>query len=362
MSWRAALLGVILLLVIGAVIPITSDIKAQGTEGGLNLGVKENDGFSEDANYREHAPIRIDNDTDFDQQAEEEGWKGKGTSENPYVIEGYEIDGTNNGSCIYISHTTKYFAIRNCLLYNESRGRETNYRYDAGLHLSSVQNGKIVNNTILNNQGNGAFLKACDHITLAANNISSNNREGIKLAKSNMNRIKDNFISSNYNPITQVKTAASISLKSSNYNKFIGNIILESGVGLRIKSSNNNSVKKNIISNNSMIGMEIRSSGGNEIFKNKVSFNDGFGIEVQNSANNRIEDNDVSNNEICGIYIKGTSRSNIIKNNIGSVYSDVVRDDFDLWIKIFVAISVPGGLAVGYFGLMDWYQERSDKD
>ena len=47
-----------------------------------------------------HAPIRIDNNTDFDDQALAEGWEGYGNSTHPYIIEGYNI--TSNRSCIYI--------------------------------------------------------------------------------------------------------------------------------------------------------------------------------------------------------------------------------------------------------------------
>ncbi|MFO8109268.1 MAG: hypothetical protein R6U17_01905 [Thermoplasmata archaeon] len=42
--------------------------------------------------YTVRSPIRIDGDSDFASQAAQEGWPGDGSTENPYVIEGYEID------------------------------------------------------------------------------------------------------------------------------------------------------------------------------------------------------------------------------------------------------------------------------
>jgi ABC-type phosphate transport system substrate-binding protein len=56
--------------------------------------------------YTVHGTIRIDGDTDFATQAGIEGWSGDGSETNPYIIENYDINGTGNGTCIYIGNTT----------------------------------------------------------------------------------------------------------------------------------------------------------------------------------------------------------------------------------------------------------------
>jgi len=65
--------------------------------------------------YIPHDPINIQSDNDF---TEENGVsEGSGTKENPYIIEGWEIDGNEYG--IKIWHTTSHFIVRNCLLTAE---------------------------------------------------------------------------------------------------------------------------------------------------------------------------------------------------------------------------------------------------
>ncbi|MGC8913412.1 MAG: hypothetical protein ACP5LE_05740 [Thermoplasmata archaeon] len=40
-----------------------------------------------------HAPIHITGNADFATQAVNEGWPGNGLQTNPYIIDGYDIDG-----------------------------------------------------------------------------------------------------------------------------------------------------------------------------------------------------------------------------------------------------------------------------
>jgi len=92
---------------------------------------------------------------------------GFGTSSLPYVIEDLEIDGGGSGNCIWIGNSDVYFEIENCTIYNSGGGF-------GGISLSNVYNGKLINNTLSFNQGNGITIKECENITIGNNTINCN--------------------------------------------------------------------------------------------------------------------------------------------------------------------------------------------
>jgi len=98
---------------------------------------------------------------------------GDGTSSIPYVIEDLEIDGGGTGSCILIENSDVYFEIENCTVYN-SGGIYGN----AGISLSNVTNGQLINNTSSFNKDFGIAVKTCENITIG-NNTLNNNSAGI---------------------------------------------------------------------------------------------------------------------------------------------------------------------------------------
>lgn len=112
--------------------------------------------------YSSFEPIRIDDDIDFVNKAAEWNWPGNGAVENPFVIEGYDINGEGLGYCIYIGNTTYNFVVKNCFLHNAS-----------GLMLYNVQDGNIFNNTIKCNEY-GLNLDSSHNIMIVNNNISNN--------------------------------------------------------------------------------------------------------------------------------------------------------------------------------------------
>jgi len=102
---------------------------------------------------------------------------GNGTQSEPYVIEDLEIDGGGSGSCILIKNSDVYFEIENCTVYNSGGSP------DAGISLSNVTNGELINNTSSFNQGNGINIKTCENITIG-NNTINNNSHGIYIMDS----------------------------------------------------------------------------------------------------------------------------------------------------------------------------------
>ncbi len=183
--------------------------------------------YVEENDYTVREPIRIDGNSDFASQATAEGWPGDGSEGDPYVIEGYEIDGTGYGYGIYVGNTTVHFVVRGCYVHNAS-GVE--WKSDNGISTHKpIYNSGI----ILFNASNG----------LLGDNILFNNVRGIKLFDSSSNSIENNMISNN---------SSGISLTISHHNTIIHNEIngtsSRSG-GIYLQHSNDNTIKNNTISN-----------------------------------------------------------------------------------------------------------------
>ena len=95
--------------------------------------------------YIPHDPISINGDSDFNDTAVLEGWKGNGSLEAPFIIENLSIDcGGIPTHCIYIGNTRAHFVIRNCSLKNAA-----SY---SGITFDNTWNGVVCDNTIANNQ------------------------------------------------------------------------------------------------------------------------------------------------------------------------------------------------------------------
>ncbi|MFX1262735.1 MAG: hypothetical protein ACFFAZ_11650, partial [Promethearchaeota archaeon] len=91
-----------------------------------------------------HGPIAIDGDANFSDMALLEGWPGDGSPENPYIIDGLNIDlDGRRGSCISVSNTRVCFITSNCNL----TGAYQNYMdwiqsQGAGINLENVTGGE----------------------------------------------------------------------------------------------------------------------------------------------------------------------------------------------------------------------------
>ncbi len=209
------MIAISLMLVISAVIPVN-------TSGDPD----------EDDGYTVRDPIRIDGNDDFAAQAADEGWPGDGSEGNPYVIEGYEIDGSGHGYGIYVGNTTAYFVIKDCYIHNVSGGYASIYFSDQGIMLYSVQNGEIYGN-IFYGVGRGIELRKSQSNIIYNNTITVDyDRWGIYLTSSNHNVISNNTIQGQS---TDRAGLAGITLILSNHNRIIENDISNFKIGIHIE-------------------------------------------------------------------------------------------------------------------------------
>ena len=314
-----------------------------------------------------HAPIHITSNSDFASQASANGWPGDGTQGNPYMIDGYDIDGQGGTYCIWIENTSVWFVIRNCKLWNATS--TVSEPYGTGICLKNVQHGTLANNNCSGNSY-GISLYSSSNYNNITNNNCSGNSYGISLYSSSNNNITNNncsgnswggiylHSSSNNNNITNNYCSGNshygIYLYSSSNNNIMNNTLWNNGIGIgggSLEHWNTHIIENNTVNGkpvyyyknqdggtvhsdagqvilanctnmvvsgltltNTSIGIELGFSSYNNITNNNCSGNS-WGIFLDESCNNNITNNNCSGNSWGGISLAGSSNNNITNNN-----------------------------------------------
>lgn len=253
--------------------------------------------------YTSHEPCRIDSDADF--QVSTCVTAGDGSSAAPYVIEGWDLNGTGHGYALYIGNTTKYFTIRDNTLHNATGKLGVAYFDDTGLYLRNANNGSVQNNNVFGNR-NGLYLYLASHNDITDNNVSNNSNNGFHLYSSKYNNLTGNTASDNGG------RGFSISSTSPS-NNFTGNKALGNVYGFDISSSYNYLTNNNA-SGNSNCGMCLSVPGGGNIIYYSNIYNNAYGIYLFQSHGNTFRWNMIESNTNYGVFV-GQGLSNLIYQN-----------------------------------------------
>lgn len=111
---------------------------------------------------------------------------GTGSSDDPYIIEGWEISGKNVSKGIDVYHTKAHFVIRNVRI---------NHTYPNGVNLLNVTNARV-DHAVISYALNGIAVIDSKHVALIGNTIS-NCTNGINLLSSNNVRTDGNHYADN---------------------------------------------------------------------------------------------------------------------------------------------------------------------
>lgn len=236
-----------------------------------------------------HNPIHIEGDSNFTAANGVTG--GNGTQNNPYIIEGWEINASSaNG--IEIGNTNAHFVIRNCSAFGDvSSGSK------CGILLDSVTHGKVEHTSLSKNKWCGISLSYSTNNLLVGNTVSENGN-GIEIGYSSSNTLSNNDISnSSYGVLLEgaiTNTVAENSISNNN-----NGVYMKGYMG----SCTGNVISNNTISNNSGgIGLEW-DCGSNVVSGNKILLNGNMGIYLgYSSDSNTISCNTISNNGD-GVYV-----------------------------------------------------------
>ncbi|NPD89769.1 MAG: hypothetical protein HGN29_13740 [Asgard group archaeon] len=246
---------------------------------------------------------------------------GSGIVTDPYVIEDLEIIARGTGSCISIINSREYFSIENCIVSDSGTDLT-----DAGIYLSNVTNGELVDNDCSNNGYAGILLSNCTDCVVSSNIVHSNVR-GIVLDDSNYNTLSGNNIYDNSYGISTIgfwneifentietNLDYGISILSGSHNNTVDeNIIKDSIYGIAASDTNQNTISNNEISSNSY-GLYLENTDDNIISNNEISSNS-YGLYLENTDDNIISNNEISDNSLYGICIELGSNGSLIYSN-----------------------------------------------
>ena len=217
--------------------------------------------------YVPHEPICLvgDNDPDW------ANFPGSGTADDPKVIEGFEIVGTNH--CIWLINTTLHVVINNCYLHDGS------LPVTCGVRLENASN-VSVNNTFIENLQIGIYVVVANNLALQNSNVTGFAFAGISL----------------YNTS----------------NVFIHGILVYSGttVGVEAAYSYNINVSDTTVSAVTGIGLLIESSDTVELDHVRICDTRGYtgdGFFARNSTYLSIYYANFSNNVGSGVVLQNCS-------------------------------------------------------
>lgn len=248
--------------------------------------------------YLSNPPIRITSDSDFLAQ----GWPGSGTSVNPFIIEGLEIE--HSSHCIEISNTQSRFIIRDCRLVISGLA--------ACIYLYRVEYGDIFQNNITGPSwtGFGVRLDECNGTLIHYNYLL----QRISLTTSTQCEISNNI----FEERGQIQLLYSDAITISN-NSMIG-----IGTDILVDASSNNIIDSNLL-NQSQVRLQ-GDSYSNQLIENTITFNNQIGLEIQpDCSNNTISWNTLAFNSPSNTVDGGTS--NTFDYNY---YSDYKGPDWNL--------------------------------
>jgi parallel beta-helix repeat protein len=274
-------------------------------------------------------PINITKDSDF------ASFPGSGTSGDPYIIEGYEID-TDAWYGIFVANTTAFFEIRDCVttsnrtgiyLYNISDGTATvdgntcNNNPVDGIGTQNADGAFITNNICNNNGDDGIAARGSDEVLIAGNtcdnngdagiavfhifgwmsedaqvynNECSNNKNGILVKYSDEAFIENNVCTNNTQDGIDVSNFADDATIRSNICNDNGDEGIYSHDAIAV---DNNTCHRN---GNDGIIVRYADDGGATVTSNHCDDNNNFGLRVLQSEGVVINNNHLTNN---GLFI-----------------------------------------------------------
>ncbi len=215
---------------------------------------------------------------------------------------------------INITYGMQAIQTQNCIIFS-------NYLTDTGVGIffDIVSFSWIYNNEFINDKLAGIVLYAHSNYNFVTGNAFTSTHwdTGIRIASSNNNTLDCNTMNGNYQ---------GIKLFQANNNTLKNNSILYGlADGIFLGLSDGNLIRNNKVENHSN-GIACISSNHNKIIENIVKFNPNHGIFLTSSVYNTLSNNDINGNGN-GFAIYEGSNSNIIYHNTFTQNNNQAYDD-----------------------------------
>ncbi len=260
------------------------------------------------SNAREN--IRINNNLEFNiSNGVINPWVS-GDITAPYIIDGWDINGSMYDSCAYVGNTTKYFILRNCSLHEAKVKdilQEANvpYNWKAGAALFNVVNGNVSENVMTDNT-RGAYIDNSTSVNITGN-FPSSNSIGIEAHYSEFCNISNNICSGNalcgimMSDCSNCRITSNIAASSrkgivvskSSFTILYANNVYLNSVGYSLVSSNTITLDSDIASNNS-IGAAVNFSYECSIIKCNFSNNSMADLSLADGTAHVVRDTNLS--------------------------------------------------------------------
>ncbi|MBU4144229.1 MAG: right-handed parallel beta-helix repeat-containing protein [Candidatus Thermoplasmatota archaeon] len=228
---------------------------------------------------------------------------GNGSADNPFIINGWEIDTTGEAYGILVQDTTLHFVIMNCLIFGNTTGN--------GIMISNAPNG-VVRSNELHTLSNAIYVEDTTEFMISYNDIQVGGM-GIYLLNSDNGTILFNVVN--------------------------GGIY-----GIYLDDSHSCELLLNYITGTLQAGIYIMKSDWNVVENNNITGNAGNGTLLQQSNNCTIFLNTLVSN-VYGIYLANATGFNRIHHNnlLGNIiqaYDDFVGDTLT-GFELFSEFGIP---------------------
>jgi parallel beta-helix repeat protein len=259
---------------------------------------------------------------------------GDGSPEDPYVLEGWEIDAPATKG-IYITQTTMCFVIRNCLIYSYD---------DIAIHIENVGDSTVnITNNVCINSIYGIWVENSNNIIISGNNCSSN-WYGMYLSYTGETIVQNNTcnFNSQFGMVIDNSDTAYIQNNTCNYNadgngitaydifenSFVTENICvgnnEDGIELSFTRIGTN-ISYNFCKDNLIAGISLETASDCLITWNNLTKNTDYGIKAWGSS----EDNKIHHNYFYENKLGGLSQA--YDDSVGNVWYDVISSEGNYW-------------------------------
>jgi len=291
----------------------------------------------------EHDPIVILGDSDM---TEANGvTAGSGTVDDPYIVSGWEIDGSTSEYGVRVENVTGYFVLRGLVVQAATNTG------GAAIRIGFSSNGVIEECTVLSSI-NGIELTSSTSITIR-NTALSVTGMGIQVLGDAVEEYRHTIESStilNGYPVlyyvglngetieaqetTHLSVVDSHNVTIASNDVFsgdgvflafvtdstvIGNAAYRSTAvltqhGIHLVRSDRNEVLENVVYNNRLAGVQLTLSSDNRVYANQFAVND-VGVRLLASDNNMVHENWFRSN-VGAVVLTGNSEGNVISDNV----------------------------------------------
>jgi len=255
------------------------------------------------------------------------GFTGTGTSSDPYVFSGYDVesDGTYPAA-IYIKDTSSYFVIKDCYLHG----------IGDGAYLLNAGNGTIESSSCSNNSAFGIHAEDSSGLVLINNTCSANSNGGIYLWADNdlnISMLGNTILENNGYGIEAYASAGNISALISGCNvseNWYSGIYLQALTNLNL-SMNETAASWDSQSGGWSAGIEAYAQNGNlamALSGCNISYNGNEGIyaEANGNLNMSLSDSNLTWNDMSGGWSTGIDAT-AYNGNLGMILNRTVISD-----------------------------------